>query len=148
MKVILLKHVPTLGLRGDVVTVADGYARNLLFPKKLAQVVTTEALEHVQQERRVVETVQKERERDVRKIATRLNGQRVQTQEKADVQGHLYGSVNAHRLTELLKSMGYEVEEKWIALAQPIKTIGEHTVEVRFPGGKKASVTIEVRAIT
>lgn len=144
MQIVLLKNVEKLGLAGDVCDVAEGYARNLLFPKKLATSATSEALFRAEQ-------LRKEREHaaelDLTKsedLAGRLDGFELEFKEKANEQGTLFAAINAAKIAAALKKKGMPVAEKNIALSHPLKEVGEHEVPLELPHGLEAMIRVIV----
>ncbi len=140
MKLILTSDVPDLGKRGDVVDVADGYARNFLLPKKRAIVANKGALEQaeaVREARIAAETKAKEA---AEAIATQLVGSRVVLAAQAGDEGQLYGSVGVGDVVEgIFRFTGIELDKSNVVIDEPIKAIGLHEInlnlhpEVEFP---------------
>ena len=140
MKLILTADVKDLGKRGDVVDVADGYARNFLLPKKHAIVANQGALEQAEAIREArIEAEQ--RAKDVAEaIATQLVGSRVVLAAQAGDEGQLYGSVGVSDVVEgIHRFTGIELDKSNVVMAEPIKAIGLHEInlhlhpEVEFP---------------
>ena len=115
---------------GDIKTVADGYARNFLLPRKLAKGATTQSLkeaELLKHKREAVDATRKERGE---RLVLELAGLELEFTEDANDDGHLYGSVHAEQIVEALEKKGFKLTEDEINLGQPLKTVGEHEVEV------------------
>lgn len=146
MEVILLHDVNGLGRAGDEREVADGYARNFLFPKHLAvpdtAVVREERAELAESERRAAER----QLRECQRLAEQLDGFVVTVVAKANEEGTLYGSIAAAHIVEALRRKGFAVEPTWIALEQPIRLLGEFPVALRFPEGLEGEMTVIVEA--
>jgi large subunit ribosomal protein L9 len=140
VKLILTDDVTDLGSRGDVVDVADGYARNYLLPRKKAVTASEGMLAQAESTRAVrLEQERKARE-DAENIATQLVGTRVVIAAKAGDEGQLYGSVPVGDIVEgILRFTGIELEPHNVELGQPIRAIGLHEIgislhpEVEFP---------------
>lgn len=145
MKVVLSARVPQLGERGDVCNVADGYARNFLFPQKLAELATPQALERIEQERAAVRKRAEHELHDLQRIATQLDGYELETEEPVSEAGTLYASVGAQKVAQLLKERGLPVKKTQVVM-EPIKTPGEYKAGIRFDHGLEAEVTIIVTA--
>ncbi|CAM3733303.1 50S ribosomal protein L9 [Bordetella sputigena] len=145
MEVILLEKVPGKGNLGDKVRVRDGFARNWLIPQKKAQRVTPKVLEAFEARRAELEKVQAEKLSAAQGVADRLNGQQVKIQQKAGVDGRLFGSVTSADITAALHKAGYEsVEKANVRLPSgPLKAIGEYPVQI----GLHADVVVEVTVV-
>lgn len=140
MKVILIKDVPKLGKNGQVVEVADGYARNYLIPRGLAIEASAANLKRLQ-ERHDAESRRAERElAEARETARRLEGRTVTIRMRAGEQGRLFGSVTSQHVAEALRGLGIEVDRRRIALEDPIRQVGSYRVPVRL----HPQVTVEI----
>jgi large subunit ribosomal protein L9 len=131
MKVILQENLENLGHIGDVVKVAPGYARNYLIPKGyalLANEKNTKAMEHA---RRQLEYKKNKVLEQAKAIAAKIEGITLTLLHQAGEEGKLFGSVTNMELAEQLKAQGVEIDRKKIALADPIKQLGEYTVTVK-----------------
>lgn len=133
MKVIITKDVEHLGKRGDIVEVKDGFARNFLFPKKLAILATPANIRGLEKSQkhfsRGVEKIKKMSEQ----IAERLNELSVKTKIKIGIDGKSFGSINAHDIVELLKKLNIEIDKKQVLLDEPIRHPGIYDINVRLP---------------
>ncbi|HEX6094712.1 MAG TPA: 50S ribosomal protein L9 [Thermoanaerobaculia bacterium] len=147
MKVILTEEIRGLGTRGDVVTVKDGYARNYLIPKNLAQEATKGNLNAIEHQRRKWALLAQEEKNAAQKAADRVKGVKIQIEKRVGEHGHLFGSVTANEIADALMEKGIEVDKRRIELAQPIKNIGVHEVEVRLHRDVSASIQVEVVAM-
>ena len=146
VKVLLRENVDDLGMIGDVVNVAPGYARNYLLPRKIAIAATPENAKMMERRRaRYLASVEAQAAEIEERIAA-LSRVRLTTAEKADDTGTLYGSVSAQAVAGLLAQAGFEIAEKSIRLEDPIKSVGEHEVPVHIHGEHYASVQLVVEA--
>jgi large subunit ribosomal protein L9 len=144
MKVILTDEIRGLGTRGDVITVKDGYARNFLFPKKLAREATPGNLKSIEQERKKWAQLS-QKERDVaQKAADSVKGMRVSINKRVGEGGQLFGSVTANEIADALEAKGITVDKRRIELAHPIKSIGVHDVEVKLHRDVSVPIQVEV----
>jgi large subunit ribosomal protein L9 len=144
MKVVLSKDVKDLGTAGQVKEVSDGYARNFLFPRKLAIPATTSALKQVEARDKAVARKQESEEQRARLLAERLKKEPLKIFPKVGEQGRLYGSVTAADLAEALqKVLGQQIDKRKIELQEPIRTIGEYKVPYRI--SRTVSVTLNVQ---
>jgi large subunit ribosomal protein L9 len=147
MKVILAADVEKLGHKGDVVTVADGYARNFLVPKGLALTASKGALKQAEQMRRArEEETKKAKEAAAAKVAT-LGAAPVYISARAGEEGKLFGSVtNSDVARAIVEQLGEEVDRRQIRLEDPIRTLGSHQIEIHLHEEVNALVTVEVIA--
>lgn len=145
MKVILLADVKGTGKKQEIVNVSDGYARNFLFPKKLAVEATPGASREI--ERRQAAERQRETERRLaaEKKAASLRGKVVTVVAKCGAQGRLYGSVTGAEIAEALKNQhGVEIDKRKIELADPIRTVGETDIIVKLYPEISAKMIVRV----
>jgi len=145
MEVILRTHVEKLGNRGEIVKVADGYARNYLLPRKLALVATEGNKKHVARERKIVETREAEERAVSDAIAARLAGVELVFPRRVGETQHLYGSVTSGDIADALKAKGFEVDRRKLILPEALKTIGEHAVNLKLH--REVTVTLKVQVV-
>jgi len=144
MDVILLERITRLGQMGDVVRVRDGYARNFLLPQGKALRATDGNRKRFESERTHLEARNLERKQEAEAVAAKLNGQSFVVVRQAGETGQLYGSVTTRDLAEAMETGGFSVARNQVALNQPIKTIGLHTVTIMLHPEVEASVTLNV----
>jgi large subunit ribosomal protein L9 len=144
MEVILREHVDNLGRRGDVVKVADGYARNYLLPRKLALTVNEANRKQIDRERKVVDAREAEDRQTAEAVANRLAETELVIARRVGETEALYGSVTTADLAESLAAKGLEIDRRKIQLDEPIKQLGEFTVPVRLHRDVTASVKVSV----
>ena len=114
MKIILLKNINSLGKQGEIKEVSDGYARNFLIPRQLADIATDELVSHIQRIKQKEEkSAKKELERS-QDAAGKLEGKVFEIQAKASNEGRLYASVHSQEISELLKKKGFAIDAKHI----------------------------------
>lgn len=144
MKVLLTNDVNKLGLLGDVVDVADGYARNYLLPQGLAKAATDANIKSIAKakaqraEERHLEHQQSER------AAKAVDGAEAVIAAAANEQGHLFGSVFKHEVAENLRAQGFEVPDDVVALDEHIKQVGTYNVNLRFADDLKVAVSLVI----
>lgn len=144
MKVILLDDMPNLGEAGNLVTVKDGYARNYLLPRRLAELATKDALNRVGLIKRAAEAKRLRRRAEASDKFAALEGKSITLSFKAGTQSRLFGAVTSQLIAdEVKKQLGVELERRHIALEEPIKHLGEYTVPLRAA----ADVTGEIKVI-
>jgi large subunit ribosomal protein L9 len=145
-KILLLEDVEHVGRKGEIASVKAGFAYNFLIPQGLALVANKAALKN---QARLVEERRIQADHDQKEateIAEKLNGEIVETTVKVDHEGHMYGSVTALDIIELLKlKTGVELDKKTIALKLPIKEVGVFEIPLRLK--EKATATIHVKVI-
>ena len=144
MKIILLDDLPTLGRRGEVREVADGYARNYLLPRKLAVVATEPNLKNLGQIRKHQESLEKKAKEDAERIAQIINSLALTFARQASEEDRLFGSVNVADLIDAIAAHGVRVEKRRVGLSEPIKTLGEHTVPIDLHQGVTAQLKVVV----
>jgi large subunit ribosomal protein L9 len=144
MKIILQKEVDKLGAPGDVVSVADGYARNFLIPKGLAAPAVKGAVKHAERLRKTHEERVRKDVAVAQALADRLAGGPLRINARAGDDGRLFGSITAADVAEELTRAGNEIDRKRIHLDEPIRSIGAHEVTVHLHPEINATVTVEV----
>jgi large subunit ribosomal protein L9 len=145
MEVILRQHVDNLGERGQIVKVADGYARNYLLPRKLALPASEGNKRHVERERKIMETREAEEKGQAEAIASRLSAVEITIARRVGETEQLYGSVTAADIADYLKAKGFEIDRRKLVLADPIKTIGEHNVPLKLH--RNVTVPLKVKVV-
>ena len=146
MEVILRDHVENVGKRGEVVKVAAGYARNFLLPRKLALVATPGNLKQVERERVKLDAKELEEKKAAEAVASRMSGIEVVISRKVGETEALYGSVTSSDIAEWLAKKGFDIDKRKIALAEPLKALGETTVPVKIHRDVTAQVRVKVVA--
>ena len=147
MKVILLQDVRGQGKAGDVINVSDGYARNFLFPKKLAAVADAAIMNELKgKEEARLHRIEVEK-KAAQETAEKLKTVSVKLSVQAGADGKLYGAVTAKDIAEAMqKQHGIEIDRRKLQIDEPIKTFGEHAVDIKlYPEitGKVNLVVIE-----
>ncbi|WP_374444638.1 50S ribosomal protein L9 [Stella sp.] len=148
MDVILLERVENLGQMGEVVKVRAGYARNFLLPKKKALRATKENLSHFETRRAQLEAANLKRREEAQSVAAKMEGLAVVAVRQAGESGHLYGSVSPKDVADAVTAAGFTVERAQVLIAQPIKTLGLHTVRVALHPEVAVTVTVNVAQST
>lgn len=144
MEVILRQYVENLGSRGEIVKVADGYARNYLLPRKLALLATEGNKRHVDRERKIVEAREAEEKGQADAIAARLLAVDISIARRVGETQALYGSVTASDIADFLKSKGFEVDRRKLILPEPIKALGEYEVPLKLHRDVSAPLKVKV----
>jgi large subunit ribosomal protein L9 len=146
MEVILKQHVEHLGRRGDVVKVAEGYARNYLLPRKLALLVNEGARRQVERERKLAEARETEEHSQAQAFADRLAEANIEIARRVGENDVMYGSVTTADIAQALHALGFEIDKRKIVLADPIKSLGEFPVPVKIHRDVTAEVKVKVVA--
>lgn len=143
LEVLLLSDVENVGEVGDIVSVADGYARNYLYPRKLGAPVTESA-------RRRIEKIKNKRDAErsadldrAREVQARLGDVEIKIEAKAGDDGKLYGSVTAANVASVLRENGIEIEDSAVEL-DPIKELGETDARVKLHPEMESTVKVQV----
>jgi large subunit ribosomal protein L9 len=145
MEVILREHVDNLGKRGEIVKVADGFARNYLLPRKLALPATDGNRKHVERERKIMEMREAQEKSGAEAIATRLATVEIAIARRVGDTEQLYGSVTAADIVDLLKTKGFEVDRRKLILPEPLKALGEFEVPLKLH--REVTVPLKVKVV-
>jgi len=131
-RIILRRDLPTLGRVGEVVEVSSGFARNFLLPRELAYPYSGEGLRRVEKDRQAAAIRRAAEREEFETLAEKLRAVQLTFEERASGEGHLFGSVNAHRIFEALQGKGFSLSERSIRLEEPLRSIGEYDVPVHL----------------
>jgi len=145
MEVILREHVDNLGRRGEIVKVADGYARNFLLPRKLALLVTEGNKKQIERERARFDAREAEEKGVAGTMADRIAGLTLEIARRVGETEVLYGSVTTADVGEALHARGFDVDRRKIQLHEPIKKLGEYDVPIRLH--RDVTATVKVRVV-
>ena len=145
MEVILREHVEHLGDRGEIVKVADGYARNFLLPRKLALPATAGNKKHVERERKIMEVREAEEKGQAQSVAARLAAVEIRIARRVGDTEQLYGSVTSSDIADYLKAQGFEVDRRRLILPEPIKMLGTHEVPLKLH--RSVTVPLKVQVV-
>lgn len=146
MKIILREHVDHLGERGDIVSVAPGFARNYLLPKGYAYEATPGNLKQIEHKRRAWAAVEGREVAAAQGVAQQLAAATLTLTKKAGESGTLYGSVTNAEVAELLARRGLDIDRRRIVLEEPIKSLGEHEVKVKLHKKVTGALKLQVLA--
>jgi large subunit ribosomal protein L9 len=145
MEVILREHVDNLGRRGEIVKVADGYARNYLLPRKLALLATEGNKKQIEREKVKFEAKELEEKNVADAVAERLAAVEVQIARKVGETEALYGSVTTGDIAEVLHAKGFDIDKRKLVLQEPLKRLGEFMVPVKLH--REVTTNIKVRVV-
>ena len=146
MKVILIEDVKALGKKGDTVNVSDGYARNMLFPKKLALEANAKNINDLKLKKAHEEKVAKEQLAQAQSFAEQLAQAQVKVSVKVGEGGKVFGSVSSKEIAEAAKAqLGYEIDKKKILMTAPIKMVGTTSVSIKLHPKVTSELKVNVR---
>jgi len=145
MEVILRDHVENVGKRGEVVKVADGYARNFLLPRKLALPATPGNLKQVERERVKMDMKEAEEKSGAEAIASKMSGVEVVISRRVGETEVLYGSVTSADIAEALGKLGFETDKRKLGLREAIKKLGDYTVPLKLH--REVTVELPVKVV-
>ncbi len=146
MEVILREHVEHLGQRGEVVKVADGYARNYLLPRKLALLATDGNRKQIERERAKFEAKEAEERKVAEAVAARLGAVEIVLARKVGETEALYGSVTSADIASALAEKGFDVDRRTLQLPDAIKRLGEYEIPARLTRDVVATIKVKVVA--
>jgi len=144
MKVILKDDVKNVGKMGQVVDVADGYARNYLVPRRLAVDANIKNIKSLEHEKRIIEEKAKKIKNSAQDLAHKISTITLMIKAKVGEEGKLFGSVTSMDIAELLKNEGIEIDKKKISIDEPIKRLGSYTVNVKLHPEISTQVNIQI----
>ncbi len=145
MKVVLLEDVKSLGKKGEIVEVSEGYARNFIIPKKKGVEANNENLNTLKLQKANEEKIAKEKLEVARELAAKLNNASISLSIKSGKDGRAFGSVSSKEIEEAIKAqLGLEIDKKKLVIAEPIKTFGNHEVKVKLHKDVTAGLNVKV----
>lgn len=145
MKIILLEDVKALGKKGDIVNVSDGYARNMILPKKLGVEATGKNLNDLKLQNRHAEKVAQENLEAAQAFAEDLKDKKVEVKMKSGKDGRTFGSISTKEIAEAAKKqLGLELDKKKMLLKDPIKALGSYEIQIRLHPQVTGTFTVHV----
>lgn len=132
MKVILLKDVKNIGKKGELIEAKDGYARNFLLPRGLAVEATASSMKELEHQYRAREKRDAKALEKAQGLKEKLQEEKLEMAVKAGEAGRIFGSVTSMDIAEVLEKLGYRIDRKNILLEHPLKTLGEHDVDIKL----------------
>jgi len=146
MEVILRQHVDNVGRRGEVVKVADGYARNYLLPRKLALLATEGNKQQIERERAKFDAQEAEEQKGAEAMAARMGALEIEISRKVGETEALYGSVTSTDIAQALAAKGFDIDRRKLQLHEPIKKLGEYDIPVKLHREVVTHVKVKVVA--
>jgi large subunit ribosomal protein L9 len=144
MQVILLQDVKGQGKKGDLVEVNEGYARNFLIKKGLAEAATANKINELKEKKAAAEYHKQEEVKAMQLLAQELKGKSFPVKIKVGQGGKVFGSVTSVHVADALKAGGYDVDKKKIVIDQPIKNVGEYKVDIKLMEGIATQIKVVV----
>jgi large subunit ribosomal protein L9 len=148
VQVILREELPNLGTTGDVVKVKPGYARNYLLPRGLAIEASVRNLRELEHQKRVVADHRLRAQKSAAAVADKVGAVALTFRVRAGDDGKLFGSVTNQDIHRALEERGFTIERRRILLTEPIKSLGTHDVTVHLGPDTRATIKVEVSALT
>lgn len=146
MKVYMLKDVEHVGMTGQMINVSDGYAKNFLFPRKLAAEVTADNEAFFKSKKQRENVAAEVLNSKVAMLAERIKSMHLTIKERVHDDGKLYGAIGADEIVDLLKQKEITVNKKQIEFDKSIKSVGEHRVTIKLTAKLKPQLTVKVEA--
>ena len=144
MKVVLLQDVKGQGKKGEIVEVNEGYARNFLIKKGMAEAATASKINDINQKKAAADYHKAEEIKATQALAKEIYGKLFTVKIKAGQNGKVFGSVTASNISDALQEAGYTVDKKKIVLTQPIKILGEYEIDLKLMEGISSKIKINV----
>ena len=147
MKVILLEDVKSLGKKGEIVNVNDGYARNFILPKKLGLEATSKNLNDLKLQKQNDEKVAQEKLDAAKALAEEIKEKSITVKIQAGVEGKVFGSISSKEIaTEAMKQLNMDIDKKKIVIPDAIKSLGTYNVNIKLHKDVTATLTVKVEA--
>ncbi len=144
MRVVLKDDVKNIGKMGQIVDVADGYARNYLVPRGLAIEANTKNIRSLEHEKRIIQEKAKKIKDSTQDLSNKISAITLTIKARAGEEGKLFGSVTTMDIAELLKNEGIGIDKKKISLDEPIKRLGSYTVNIKLHPEISAQLNVQV----
>ncbi len=142
MKVILLQDIENLGKKYEVKEVKDGYARNFLIPKGLVKPATKQALKWLEIQKEILAKKAEEELKKIQETVSKIDGLEIIIPVKVGEKGELFEKITAQKIAEKIKEMGFEVKKNQIILENPIESLGEFPIKIKFEHNLEAEVKL------
>lgn len=146
MQVILKEDVHNLGKAGELVKVRPGFGRNFLIPQGKAVVATAGNMKEIEHQKKLIAAKQAAAAKDAQSVADKLGSIEIHIERQAGEENKLFGSVTSRDLEDALKAKGVTVDHKKIHMPEPIKTIGQHEVEIKLGSNVTGKIKVVVSA--
>ena len=148
MKVILLEDVKKVGKKGDLINTSDGYARNFLFPKKLAVEATKASINDMKLKKQSELRRQEELLEQAKELAEEIKGASITIKVKAGDGGRIFGSVSTKEITKAAQEqLGFKIDKKKMQIKEPIKSLGTHIIPIKLNAKVKTELKVKVQEL-
>lgn len=147
MKVILKADVKGSGKKGDVLEVSDGYAKNFLLKRGLAEIATSSSINEIEQRKTADAYHRAENVKAQKALAEKLNGTEVTVYIRTGKNGRVFGSVTTEKIADALAGLGFEVDKKKITTKETLKNVGSYAAEIRLMENVVAKITVKVEPL-
>ncbi|GKX30644.1 50S ribosomal protein L9 [Vallitalea longa] len=148
MKVILLEDVKKLGKKGELINTSDGYARNFLFPKKLAVEATKASINDMKLKKQSDMRRQQELLEEAKELGEKIKGTSITIKVKAGDGGKIFGSVSTKEITKAAKEqLGLDIDKKKMQIKEPIKALGTHIIPIKLNAKVKTELKVKVQEL-
>jgi large subunit ribosomal protein L9 len=144
MKVVLLQDIENIGKKFEVKEVANGHAKNLLIPKKLAQPATKKAVEWAEMQRDIQNKREEDDLKSIQELASRLDDLEVTIPVKVGDEGQLYESITSQNISDQIQAMGFDVQKRQVHIQEPLKELGEFPVKIVLDHNLEAEVRVVI----
>ncbi|HSA59969.1 MAG TPA: 50S ribosomal protein L9 [bacterium] len=144
MQIILREDIPSLGRAGDVVKVSEGYGRNFLLPRKKAIIATPGSLKKLEQEKQVIEAKREKAKKEAEDQAQKIAALTVTLEKQAGEEDKIFGSVSTRDIAAALEAQGIKLDRRLIRIKEPLRNVGEYTVEIHLQHEVVAPLKITV----
>ncbi len=144
MKLLLIKDVPKIGKKGEIIEAKEGYARNYLIPNGLAVEASGGAMKQIEEEKKAQERRKAKEKETAQVLADKIKGYTITLRHKAGDEGRLFGSITSAEIVEALKEKGIEIEKKQVVMDDHIRLVGHHNVTIKLHHEVTASLPVEV----
>jgi large subunit ribosomal protein L9 len=146
MKVILLENITSLGVRGDIKDVSDGYASNFLLPQKKALIASLKNVVTLQAKDKSIDQAIETQKADYQKIKNTLNKQSISFFGKVSAQQHLFQGIQPANIVRAIKDrFNLDIQEKWLVKHDLLKEVGRHKVELNLPSNEKIYFFVNIQ---
>ena len=146
MKVILKSDVPNLGRAGDILRVKSGYARNFLFPKKLALPALSKSLKEQAHKKKIAELQAQKAQIKRDEMSQKIQGHQICISKPSTPKGKLFGSVSAFEIVSCLEKDGFQIDKKFLQLKEPIKSAGKYQIQIDLGQETKPTITLIIQS--
>lgn len=144
MQIILREDIPSLGRAGDVVKVSEGYGRNFLLPRKKGIIATPGSLKKLEQEKQVIEAKRDKAKKEAEDQAQKIAALTVTLEKQAGEEDKIFGSVSTRDIAAALEAQGIKLDRRLIRIKEPLRNVGEYTVEIHLQHEVVAPLKITV----